>query len=97
MKIPMDKQKHLFYGGAIAAAYAVLRVVLWGSCEWWEPALVARAIGDAKEGLDWLENHKRAKSGLPAAHSVEWADSMATFAGGAGVSAVCFLLVLLLG
>lgn len=80
MRLPQlaaDKANHVIYGAAVfcvAAAFAGEHARIAGMA-----AAVALAI--AKEAADWLRNRRVYYSGMPAPHSVEWRDALATVAG----------------
>ena len=91
--IPQDKANHFVYGSAIAifagaaAKELGLPVV---------PCSIAAAtfFAAAKEALDWYKNYKTRLVGATPTHGVEFADFLATVAGGLSAN---FLLMLYKG
>jgi hypothetical protein len=82
--VPNDKANHLFYGGIICVASSWAAFFI-------DSPIDPRAAGffvsvtaaAAKEGIDWIENRKRAAADLPPNHDVEWGDFFWTCFGGA--------------
>lgn len=85
MKIdmPADKAKHAVVGAIVALAAGSLFALL-GWVDYWRSAAIGAALvaGIVKEVLDWLENRRLRKAGLAPSRGVEFADVVATLAGG---------------
>lgn len=87
--IPADKANHYFYGGQVGMVAAITSALLGHP----ETAglfanLAALAAGCVKELIDWLANRAAVAAGLPAPHTVDPNDVLATWLGGLQVQAV---------
>ena len=76
-----DKSWH-FLVGLPGGAGVVLAAHYLGSAHVWLWAVgMGALVGAAKEASDWWQNQKAIKAGLPAPHSVELWDAVATVIG----------------
>jgi len=82
--VPYDKALHFIYGAAIAVAVMYV-FMLFGTHRPSAKGLgfaAACLIGVAKEGLDYVQNQRCKKAGLPEIHTVSGMDAAATAVGG---------------
>lgn len=77
LQIPPDKLGH-FTGGLILGMAAESLIPRFGF-----GVVLGLAAGILKEALDWWSNRKARRHGMPATHSVEAMDAVATAIGGA--------------
>jgi hypothetical protein len=97
--LPADKAAHLLYGYATAAVACVLAWVcgVRAPAQLLVAALVAAvAVGLLKEAHDTLRNARAEEAGLDPPERVEFADTVATLAGGLMFCAPVWLLRVLL-
>lgn len=87
--IPEDKANHIIYGACVAgvtlAICAGVKRPDLGPLSGLSAAFIAGCLGELS---DWWNNRKATKAGLPAAHSVDPEDIVATVIGGVFVAAV---------
>ncbi len=91
MQLPMLRQdlaNHCIYGNAAGLVGAAAAATLGHpELSGWSANAAALAAGIVKELADWLANRAAIAAGLPAPHSVDMDDMLATWMGGLQVQA----------
>lgn len=81
--LPHDKCSHVLYGAAVFAAFGAVASLAGSQYPRSIGLACAVVVGAGKELADHIGNMRAARDGLPAPHSVEWLDAIATLAGAA--------------
>lgn len=85
MKIAQDKIGHLRAGAAIALIISIAGYMIFGITDMKYAIFASLVAGAGKEAYDYFDNMRRAKKGLKAQHTVEFADFWFTLVGGLAV------------
>lgn len=90
--IPHDKANHVVYGAAaFAIGHTLAFVSGYAPFALHAGAALTLFVGIGKEVMDVIGNRRAAADGLPAPHSAEGMDAIATIAGGALVAWPVFI------
>jgi len=87
--IPQDKANHFVYGAVIALLVGLIAQQLKLPVAY--GVVAAMLVGAVKESLDYYQNWRAKRAGLPPPHGVEFADFVATALGGWAVIILALL------